>query len=339
MENKIKEWLLARGISQKVIFESNIKWNGYKISIPVYDINRKLLFHKYRRNPFVQNTDEPKYSYDRGAVSSLYNIQKPINPGPIFVVEGELDSLVLESFGINAVSSTGGSGTFKEEWADLLNSLPNDIYICYDRDMAGVKGALRVQQMIPRAKIVFFPFTLKGKDVTDFFLQYKMVDFMNIVKEAESWYLSKDPEEIPKTKKEIDEIIKKYKEEMEELQERKSRLNNQNRFTDHIDVMYETLEKRVESWKSIRKKDKDTPKLEGTDVMKAKQVPITNYLKFNSNGFAKCIFHNDDTPSLKYYKKSNMVHCFACQAHEDVIGVYKKLNNCNFKEAVQKLKE
>lgn len=334
MENKIKEWLLARKISDKVLFESNVKWNGYKIAIPVYDVSGKLLFHKYRRNPFLQNTNEPKYTYDKGAVSSLYNIQKELNPGPIFIVEGELDSLMLNSFNVNTVSSTGGSGTFKEEWADWLNSKSNDIYICYDRDMAGVKGALRVQQLLPTAKIVFLPYTLKGKDVTDFFMQYKMVDFLKLVKESASWMLLPDPEEIPDKKNKIDDIIKTYKVEINKLEEEKTSLNNQDKFSDHIDVMVEIYEKRINAWKSI-KNQKGKPKIDGSDVFKAKQVPITKFLKFNSNGFAKCIFHNDDTPSLKYYKKDNMVHCFACQAHEDVIGVYKKLIDCSFKEAVK----
>jgi len=337
MENKIKEWLLARKISEKVIFESNIKWNGYKIEFPVYDITGRLLFKKYRRNPYIQNTDEPKYTYDRGAESSLYNIQKELNSGPIFITEGEADALVMNSFGVNAVSSTGGAGTFKEEWATYLNEKTNDVYICYDRDMAGARGAIKVQQMIPKAKIVFLPYTLKGKDITDFFIQYKMVDFIKLVKESETWLIMPDPEEIPSKKKEIDEIIKNYKEEVEHLEEKKSALSNQDKFSDHIDVMVEIYEKRIKAWNNI-KTQKTKPKIDGDDVSRAKSVPITNFLKFNSNGFAKCIFHSDDTPSLKYYKKSNIVHCFACQAHEDVIGVYMKLNGVNFKEAVEKLK-
>ena len=337
MENKIKEWLLARNISEKVIFESNIKWNGYKIEFPVYDITGKLLFKKYRRDPYIQNTSEPKYTYDRGAVSSLYNIQKELNSGPIFITEGEADALVLNSFKVNAVSSTGGAGTFKEEWATWLNEKPNDVYICYDRDMAGARGAIKVQQMIPKAKIVFLPYTLKGKDITDFFIQYKMVDFIKLVNGSESWLILPDTEEIPSKKVEINEIIKKFKEEILSLENKKSILNNQDKFSDHIDVMVEIYEKRIKAWKSI-KDVKGKQKIDGSDVSRAKSVPITNFLKFNGAGFAKCIFHNDDTPSLKYYKKDNIVHCFACQAHEDVIGVYMKLNGVNFKEAVDKLK-
>jgi len=341
MNEKIKEWLLARNISEKVISESNVKWNGMKIVIPVYDINGKLLFNKYRRNPYTQNSDEPKYTYDRGATGALFNIQKPLVPGPIFITEGETDALVLNSFGLNAVSSTGGSGTFKEDWAEWLNSKENhSIYICYDRDMAGIKGSLRVQQMLPRAKVVFLPFTLKGKDVTDFFLQYKMVDFVRLVNDSESWVLPSDIEEIPKKKKDIDVIIKNLKQELEDLTEKRNDYNNKGKCVDHFDVLRDILEKRLESWKSLRNykgpltEDKELK----DDVYKAKSFPITQLLKFDGNGFAKCIFHDrDDTPSLKYYKKDNRVHCFACQAHEDVISVYQKLNNVSFKEAVKNL--
>ena len=203
--------------------------------------------------------------------------------------------------------------------------------------MAGARGAIKVQQMIPKAKIVFLPYTLKGKDITDFFIQYKMVDFIKIVKGSESWLILPDTEEIPSKKVEINEIIKKFKEEILSLENKKSILNNQDKFSDHIDVMVEIYEKRIKAWKSI-KDVKGKQKIDGSDVSRAKSVPITNFLKFNGAGFAKCIFHNDDTPSLKYYKKDNIVHCFACQAHEDVIGVYMKLNGVNFKEAVDKLK-
>ena len=41
--------------------------------------------------------------------------------------------------------------------------------------------------------------------------------------------------------------------------------------------------------------------------------------------------------SMKYYEKENRVHCFSCGKSWDSIDVYQKLNNCSFKDAVNKL--
>jgi hypothetical protein len=47
------------------------------------------------------------------------------------IVEGEMDALLIQSQGINAVTSTHGASTFKEEWVQHFN--PDlEHYICYD---------------------------------------------------------------------------------------------------------------------------------------------------------------------------------------------------------------
>src|SRR5205814_8891092 len=79
--------------------------------------------------------------------------------------------LVLEGKGFIAVTSTGGAGTFRKEWADEFKAIPN-VYVCYDRDEAGERGAARVSQMMPHAKIVELPVEVgKGGDGTDFFVR------------------------------------------------------------------------------------------------------------------------------------------------------------------------
>lgn len=76
--------------------------------------------------------------------------------------------------------------------------------------------------------------------------------------------------------------------------------------------------------------EKDFSKL----IETAKIVPIENFLEFNSAGFTHCIYHNERTPSMKYYKKNNTVHCFSCQKGGDVIDVVRQLNECDFKTAI-----
>jgi hypothetical protein len=73
------------------------------------------------------------------------------------------------------------------------------------------------------------------------------------------------------------------------------------------------------------------------DVEQVKDIPITDYVDFNRSGFANCIWHNEKTPSMKYYKKNNRVHCFGCGVGGDVIDVVMALNDCDMKEALKTL--
>lgn len=54
-------------------------------------------------------------------------------------------------------------------------------------------------------------------------------------------------------------------------------------------------------------------------------------VKVNRNGFCKCIFHNERTPSMKLYKDS--FYCFSCQKSGDVFTFVQKMDGISFKEA------
>lgn len=99
----------------------------------------------------------------------------------------------------------------------------------------------------------------------------------------------------------------------------------------------ELIDISIESLIEMKKKYSH-PKPKETDLISLKQIPIDRFISFNSSGMAKCIFHNEKTPSMKYYKKSNTVHCFGCGKTADVIDIVRELNKCTFKEALKILK-
>ena len=68
-------------------------------------------------------------------------------------------------------------------------------------------------------------------------------------------------------------------------------------------------------------------------IARAKDVPIDKLIDIGRNNI-ECLWHDDRSPSLSYHKKGNFVKCFACDEWSDSIGVYKKINNCDFKTAV-----
>lgn len=74
------------------------------------------------------------------------------------------------------------------------------------------------------------------------------------------------------------------------------------------------------------------------DISKARAYPIDSLIEFK-NLSAKCLWHNDTHPSLKYWRKENKAKCFSCGKSVDAIEVVRFLYNYSFVEAVRHLKK
>lgn len=74
-----------------------------------------------------------------------------------------------------------------------------------------------------------------------------------------------------------------------------------------------------------------------TDEMieRANEFPIEEVVEVDKSHYALCVAHDDTNPSM--WCKNNFAHCFSCGYTSSVIGVYMKVNNCSFMEAVRKL--
>lgn len=70
------------------------------------------------------------------------------------------------------------------------------------------------------------------------------------------------------------------------------------------------------------------------DIALAKEVPIPQYLPLTRSGFVSCPFHNEKTPSAKYYPDKNKIFCFGCQKSADAIDVVMQLYGLEFLAAV-----
>lgn len=53
------------------------------------------------------------------------------------------------------------------------------------------------------------------------------------------------------------------------------------------------------------------------------------------HGMCRCIFHDEDTPSMKLYQ--NNYHCFGCGAHGDVIDLVQQIFSISPAEAAKRL--
>lgn len=320
MNEYIRKWLNNRGISNEIIEKAEVDYDGNRIVFPVIDTDGNCQFRKFRRDP--RNKNGAKYMYESGASATLYNAFLNKASKEITICEGETDTLSLQSNGFPAVSSTGGAGTFKEEWAYFFRD--KDTYILYDYDEAGIKGALGVQKILPEAKIAWLP---KTNDANEYLLEYGSEALREVLKRAKSYPVNL------KTEKEYKQAAELMIEERRELDEEAlpaiARVEHTHIFQDYY----------LEQAKRIKKKNglKAIPSKKGKlDVEAAREVPIENFMEFNPAGKAHCLWHSDDHPSLHYYEKDNKVHCFSgCDKQFDVIDVVQKKYNKDFKDAVR----
>ncbi len=75
---------------------------------------------------------------------------------------------------------------------------------------------------------------------------------------------------------------------------------------------------------------------ENTDIVEI----VSQYVALKRKGrnyFGLCPFHNEKSPSFSVSESKQIFHCFGCGAGGDVIGFLRKIENIEFKEAVEML--
>ena len=186
MPLRIREYLNHRGIIDDAIDTHLLGWNGEGITIPIFDRDAKLAFFKLAKDP-LDRGQGPKMLVPAGTSAELYGWERLRGKPPrIVICEGEFDRLALESRGISAVTSTGGAGVFRKEWIEDFVDIP-EVYVCFDCDLAGTRGALRIARWLPQTRIVELPEEVgHGGDVTDLFvrLEWTRDDFLRLLEKA-----------------------------------------------------------------------------------------------------------------------------------------------------------
>lgn len=320
-----------RHISPLVMVDARLSIDVEKaeLAIPVIDTDGTVLFYKYRRSPW--NGGGPKYRYEAGSTAALYGAEtlKNLQPGEeVVITEGELDALALRSLGYHTVSSTGGSGTWRQEWSDLLKEF--NVVICYDADQAGVEGALRVAAMTPHARIARLP-VAHGKDPTDIVSSGNQVALEAALLGARKFKVpAHGTERRLKYLKLLDVSL---------YEVRKGIMQDPDDTPFLIDMAITWTEREIDIEKDAEKY-KHREKLDGklaSDIEMAKTFPISELIKVNRERKAFCPGHREDTPSLHIYP-DNHAYCFGgCAKRYDAIDVYRALHNCDTKTAVASL--
>ncbi len=175
-----KEYLEQHGISKEIADLYEITSNKNYLHIPIKDQKGNTLFINSRFLNYSKDSKESKYKNSKNSKATLFNLDTVSEDNQIILCEGEIDAIRLSQEGIPAISSTGGSSTFTQDFADQLSD--KQILICYDNDLAGTKGIQNVLNLIPNAKIIKLP--QNSKDVCEFFSLYKSKDFFKLIEES-----------------------------------------------------------------------------------------------------------------------------------------------------------
>jgi DNA primase len=179
LPDEIRQYLNRRGIPDGIINRQLLGWNGRRITIPIFGRSGDVITFRFAKSP-NDTSESPKMLSEVGSDVEIYGWEtlerKPLR---VVICEGEFDRLVLEAKGFPAVTSTAGAGTFPDRWGSAFKEIRH-IYVCFDRDEAGRRGAENVRRLLPDARIVELPADVgEGGDITDYFVRLgkSRVDF------------------------------------------------------------------------------------------------------------------------------------------------------------------
>jgi len=181
-----EQFLKEHNISEEFATAQGITWDDDYLYFPIKDYEGNLLWNKPRNLHHKEEghplANESKYKNVFGSnTDTLFNWYSVKDKPSIVFCEGEADAMKLTEEGIHAVSSSGGAGTFNNDWAELLKD--KKLWLCFDNDPAGEAAVRKMFDIFPTAKSIELP---KGtKDICDFFVAGNTKkDFIQLGKES-----------------------------------------------------------------------------------------------------------------------------------------------------------
>lgn len=156
--NTVRDWLLGRGLTSDTIEAfrvAELVRDGKSFAVFPYLRDGELINAKYR-----DVADKRGMRQESGAEPCLYgwHLIEP-KTRAVAITEGEIDAMTLHQAGIPALSVNAGAGNhqwIENDW-DRLERF-SEIFVCFDDDEAGQKGAIEVVQRlgIERCRLVKF---------------------------------------------------------------------------------------------------------------------------------------------------------------------------------------
>ncbi len=159
-----REYWYHRGLTDDTINRFQLGYYEGWYTLPIFIDNTFRNFQLRKDNP---KTIRPWY---RGVGPLLFNADIMKLTDIIYITEGPVDAILLNQYGIPAISHTAGADGWNKEWFKYFIN-QKKIYLVYDNDDAGRNGAKKVAKELGvyRTKIYTFE-GLKDKcDVVEYF--------------------------------------------------------------------------------------------------------------------------------------------------------------------------
>lgn len=160
-----RDYWYARGITDSTCDRFRLGYDEGWYLIPFFYKNHFVNFQKRRDTP-----EKRICSWYTGTHPYLFNSDILRIATAVIITESPTDAILLSQYGYPAVSHNGGAGYWSKDWnKEFVNQ--KELYIVYDNDEAGIKGAQVIAENlgIYRSKVYNF---------TEFPHKYDMGDWL-----------------------------------------------------------------------------------------------------------------------------------------------------------------
>lgn len=200
------DYLLKRGISEEVIKSNGIGYDpAYKVGNNTIEA---LIIPTSMETYTVRNIDEnSNFRYKKVGELAIYNYWKlkegEYKKDNVYIVEGEIDALSLETIGKNAIA-LGSVNNIDKFIKNLIRDRPeNTFYLMLDNDEAGKKAQEKLYQKLIDTNFSAINTNVleKYKDVNEFLVKDKenLISKLNLIEnEKENMNKSIETKEIKK---------------------------------------------------------------------------------------------------------------------------------------------
>lgn len=200
------DYLLKRGISEEVIKSNGIGYDpAYKIGNNTIEA---LIIPTSMETYTIRNIDEnSNFRYKKVGELAIYNYWKlkegEYKKDNVYIVEGEIDALSLETIGKNAMA-LGSVNNIDKFIKNLIRDRPeNTFYLMLDNDEAGKKAQEKLYQKLidNNFSVINTNILEKYKDVNEFLVKDKenLISKLNLIEnEKENMNKNIETKEIKK---------------------------------------------------------------------------------------------------------------------------------------------
>jgi len=184
----LKTMRQKRGLTVETIEKFGLGYHDGRFTIPVRDAKGVLVnVRKYK--PSAREPKDKMLSWSRGTGNRRLFLPEVLeHHDEVVLVEGEMDAIIGQQYGLPTMSHTAGAAAWDPRWN--LEFEDKIVFICYDCDDAGRRGARKVeaqlQRYAKRVHVIALPLKGKGDDLTNYFVDqgFGAADFKLLMEEA-----------------------------------------------------------------------------------------------------------------------------------------------------------